>query len=94
MWLNPDLKWELDLEDIYFEGDREKLKIALENILDNQIRYAEKVISISLKEKEGSSFALRIWNDGPEITEFDMVDLFSKFRKGYEGNFGLGLAIV
>ncbi len=93
MWRNSELQWEFNLEeDVMAKGDREKIKIALENILDNQLRYAEDIISITLSKNE--TIKLKFWNDGPEIPDNKMKDLFVKFQKGYEGNFGLGLAIV
>lgn len=110
MWRNADLTWELELDPVMIKGDKEKLRIVLENIFDNQIRYAKDTISIELKEdkqvinsilrnnktgeKEDYTCLLRIWNNGPEIEESVMGSIFKKYEKGYEGNFGLGLAIV
>lgn len=92
-WQRPDINWELNLMPINIEGDREQWKVVVENLIDNQIRYAKNNIKISLKEKKDKSI-LKIWNDGPKIEENLIDNLFNKFNKGHKGEFGLGLAIV
>lgn len=92
-WHRTDINWNLDLIPISIEGDLEQWKIAIENLLDNQIRYANNQILISLKKTNNKTF-LRIWNDGPHIEENLLNTMFNKFNKGYKGEFGLGLAIA
>lgn len=92
-WQNPNLDWTLNLIPVYIEGDLEQWKIVIENLIDNQMRYAEKNIKISL-EKINKKLILQFWNDGPKIEKDLMNNLFDKFNKGYDGEFGLGLAIV
>lgn len=99
MWQNTDLNWQLNFEHLKIYGDKEKLKIALENILDNQVRYASDTISIDLKNlseesDQGFSSFIRIWNNGPAIEENILDKIFQKYKSGYQGNFGLGLAIA
>ncbi len=92
-WHRKDINWNLDLIPISIEGDFEQWKIVIENLLDNQIRYASSQILISLI-KFDNKIVLRIWNDGPPIEENLLDTMFNKFNKGYKGEFGLGLAIV
>lgn len=92
-WSRTDIDWNLELNPIFIEGDKEQWGIVIENLLDNQIRYADKRILISLKDVD-SKIILRVWNDGPPIEEKLLNTLFNKFNKGYKGEFGLGLAIV
>lgn len=96
-WQNTDLEWDVKVEPVQFKGDYEQWKIALENILDNQIRYAASRICISSTRRlrNGvSGLVLRIANDGPPI-ESGLIDrLFMEYEKGFMGQFGLGLAIV
>lgn len=89
----PEVAWELELAPCTLDGDQEQWNIALENLLDNQLRYAEKQIRISLRELEGK-LTLRIGNDGPPLDEAIRDSLFQPFRTGGGGQFGLGLAIV
>lgn len=95
-WRASEINWEIQLDEIMLKGDRDKLKVALDNILDNQIRYSKQRVSINLSKivKDRPGILLRIWNDGPEIKDEIMSNLFKKFTKGDHGDFGLGLAIV
>jgi two-component system, OmpR family, sensor histidine kinase CssS len=97
-WRRSDLIWEIKLEEITIKADREKLLIILDNILDNQIRYANKLVKIELNKNEATnstdSILLRFWNDGPYIEEDIMKYIFEKFKKGDKGKNGLGLAIT
>lgn len=96
-WQRPELNWELNSEDVKFNGVSEQWQVAIENLLDNQIRYAESLISITLtrhhKEKKPYMF-IRIHNDGPPIEESLKDRLFEEYQQGFKGEFGLGLAIV
>jgi two-component system sensor histidine kinase CssS len=96
-WQRTDLEWKVQVEPIMFKGDADQWKIALENLLDNQIRYAAGRICISSSRqiKNGKSgLTLRIANDGPPIEEKLLNSLFMEYEKGFKGQFGLGLAIV
>lgn len=88
-----DIDLKLDLDPATVEGDIDQWRVVIENLLDNQIRYAEEKILVSLK-KEADKAILRFWNDGPPIEEKIMNNIFDEFNKGYKGEFGLGLAIV
>ncbi|MEK8130655.1 HAMP domain-containing sensor histidine kinase [Paenibacillus filicis] len=89
----PEIEWELDLEaDAELRGDREQWGIAFENLLDNQLRYAQSCIRVSVTA--GSPPAIRVANDGPPLEESELEGLFEPFRTGGSGQFGLGLAIV
>ncbi|WCN39256.1 HAMP domain-containing sensor histidine kinase [Aneurinibacillus uraniidurans] len=92
-----DIEWEIDIVPACVRGDDEQVSIAIENLLDNQIRHAAQKASVTLKkvQEEGKSYVLlRFWNDGGSI-EADVKDtLFMPFYKGKKGQFGLGLTIV
>jgi two-component system sensor histidine kinase CssS len=97
-WRRDDLEWIMHLDAATILGDPEQWKIVFENLLDNQLRYAQHKIKVSLKEERNSDrspiVTVQIWNDGPQIDPKTMETLFHQFRKGYKGEFGLGLAIV
>lgn len=92
-WNRPDLHWDISLEPIYVEGDMEQWRIVVENLLDNQMRYAKGKIVVLLIQIDNRPI-LKIWNDGPPIEEKIINHMFDEFNKGYKGEFGLGLAIV
>ncbi|TDF94508.1 HAMP domain-containing sensor histidine kinase [Paenibacillus piri] len=106
----PEIDWHVDLPTVEIGGDAEQWGVAIENLLDNQVRYANTRISITMihgddKATPGASAAaaggampvtteLRIWNDGEPIDEALIDSMFDQFETGPDGQFGLGLAIV
>ncbi len=96
-WRRSELDWSLELSPLKIKGDTEQWRVVLENLLDNQIRYADHRIVISLTQQKDNgreAALLHIWNDGPAVEPEKIDILFDKFNKGYKGEFGLGLAIV
>jgi len=89
-----DVQWITNLEKICYSGDYEQWTVALENLFDNQVRYAQKTISISLHSEAHSQIFIQIENDGPPIEKNTMKTLFEKFHPGIKGEFGLGLSIT
>ena len=61
----------------------------IDNILSNFLRYAKKEIKITVKNKR-----ITFYNDGPNIDENILNDMFTPYKKGINGQFGLGLSIV
>ena len=68
------------IEPTSIEGDIDQWRVVIENLLDNQIRYAEEEILVSLKNID-NKIVLRFWNDGPQIEEDLANTLFHKFNK-------------
>ncbi|WP_236915291.1 sensor histidine kinase [Clostridium sp. Cult2] len=93
-WNRTDIDWQLELSPANINGDVEQWRVVIENLLDNQMRYAKSSILISLNSKEKNKIWLKFHNDGPNIEPEVLDSLFTKFNKGYKGEFGLGLAIV
>lgn len=91
----------LELEEVWLEGDRERLKEAVGNLASNALRHVErgKNIQVSLV-KQGEQVYLSVYNDGPVIPDKDLPHLFEPFYRGDKsrsrdsGGTGLGLAIV
>jgi len=90
--VNSKIEWNLNLDKISVNGYTEKLQVAIENILDNALRYAKEKICINLK-REDKFAVLEIFNDGPNIKEEHLDHIFDNLYKDKTGNFGLGLAI-
>ncbi|MBU5676118.1 HAMP domain-containing histidine kinase [Alkaliphilus sp. MSJ-5] len=96
-WRRSELNWTLKLSPTFVKGNIDQWRVVLENLLDNQTRYAQSKILISLANSEYPNEKLaylRIWNDGPSISAENIDDIFGKFQKGPQGEVGLGLAIV
>ncbi len=86
--IRPEVEIVKDLQPAIFRGEQESWRIVISNILDNAFRYADKNITISLRENE-----LLISNDGPCLSKERVAKLFKPFEKGSGGKFGLGLSI-
>lgn len=82
---------ELYLDNTSIFADYTQMKIIIENILSNQVRYAQSTIGISLK-KNRNRIVLKFYNDGEPLE--DEENIFNIFKKGKKGESGLGLYIV
>ena len=95
--IRPDIKWDLSLYPLEIQANGEALLTALENLMENQMRYAKTRITITMAtdEYEGRPvLSLTITNDGPCFTQKDPNVLFERYQKDQDGRWGLGLAIV
>jgi two-component system, OmpR family, sensor histidine kinase CssS len=88
-----EVNWDIENNNFKIIGNQEQFEVALENILNNCLRYANGHIKISITIENNYGKVI-IWNDGPKIDEDLLKKLFVPFSKGLEGNFGLGLTIA
>lgn len=72
-----------------FYGTSEYWETVIENLFANFVRYAETTIKIVAKNNR-----LTLYNDGPNVDPDLLEGIFTPFRKGIKGEFGLGLSIV
>ena len=72
-----------------FYGSKDSWETILDNILSNFMRYTNENIKITLKQNK-----LILYNDGDAIDKDFLEVIFTPFRKGIKGEFGLGLSIV
>ena len=86
------------IPEIYISGRKNLIKRCINNLLDNAIKYAEKVkISIS---KSNNNIFIKIEDDGPGISEQEYENVFKPFYKIDKGradsksSVGLGLSIA
>ena len=61
----------------------------IDNLLNNFMRYAKKEIKITAKNQK-----IILYNDGENIDESILNNIFTPYEKGLNGMFGLGLSIV
>ena len=88
--IRPEITFVRNMEEeVYFHGDEEPWRIAVENLIDNALRYARTNITITLRRGE-----LKVSNDGEQISDDIIEKLFRPYEKGNDGQFGLGLSIV
>ena len=89
--IRPDVKWTVYTKssESIMKGTYDMWEAVVDNILSNFVRYAEKEIKVTIK---GSKIIF--YNDGPKLDEKDLENIFSPYKKGINGQFGLGLSIV
>ena len=72
-----------------FVGTVDNWETIFDNLLGNFIRYANETIKITVTKNK-----IVLYNDGDNIDEDFLEGIFTPFRKGIKGEFGLGLSIV
>lgn len=88
-----DLEVLLNLDaDLVISGHEDKISVAFENIVENQLRYAEKCIIVR-SIIESKAISILFYNDGEKISDKDADYIFKPFEKGLKGNHGLGMSI-
>ena len=90
-YLKPNIKWLLEINDkkTIYRGTFDMWETIIDNLLNNFIRYAENEIIITIKNEK-----ITFYNDGPNIDSNILNNLFNPYKKGIEGQFGLGLSII
>lgn len=86
----PDINFKIiTSKNTTFNGTVDMWETIIDNILNNFMRYAIKEVKITIKDK-----SISFYNDGENIDENILNDIFSPYKKGIKGEFGLGLSIV
>lgn len=88
-------------ENIYYEGDGDKLARAFANLIKNAINYSYENTQIEIElTKAGSKINIVFRNKGDKIPKYKLEKIFDKFYRADEsrtsstGGTGLGLAIT
>ena len=85
-----DIKFEVNIDKkSTFYGSVENWETILDNILSNFMRYTKTTIKITVRQNK-----IILYNDGEPIEKDFIEAIFTPFRKGIKGQFGLGLSIV
>lgn len=85
-----DIEWVLDIkEENILRGTYDIWKLVFDNIFGNFMVYTDKLIKITINDKK-----MEFYNDGEKIDDKLLKDIFTQYKKGIKGNFGLGLSIV
>lgn len=87
----PDVNFivDIDKKNRVFRGSADMWEAIIDNILNNFMRYAKKKVKITVKSKK-----IILYNDGENIDENVLNNIFTPYEKGLKGVFGLGLSIV
>ena len=87
----PDVDFivNIDKKNTTFRGSADMWEAIIDNILNNFMRYAKKTVKITVKKQK-----IILYNDGENIDENVLNNIFTPYEKGLKGVFGLGLSIV
>ncbi|KOA18724.1 sensor histidine kinase CssS [Clostridium homopropionicum DSM 5847] len=88
-----NIQFEVNIDDLIVYGDEEQWTVVLENLIDNELRYAKTLIRIKAYEDNSYQYII-IYNDGEKIPDDKLHSIFGTFHKDKGGSFGLGLDIV
>jgi len=92
-----DIGYEGPNEEIMINGDKFLMKILLDNLLDNALRYSPPGSSVTTKLEKNGSIILSVEDNGPGIPVEERDLVFQRFYRilgnNAEGS-GLGLSIV
>ena len=91
----PGLRFESRLEPYRFVGARSRLERAVDNVLDNAIKWSPPGGTVDVRLADGT---LTVRDHGPGIAEADLPHVFDRFYRAAAARAlpgsGLGLAIV
>jgi two-component system, OmpR family, sensor histidine kinase MprB len=91
----PHLKFDIQLQPWFLEGDPATLERAVTNLLDNAAKWSPEEGTVTVRLSDG---LLQVADQGPGIAEEDMPHVFERFYRSTEARTmpgsGLGLAIV
>lgn len=86
-YINKNIEFIFNTDHSIFDGNNNIWEPIIDNILNNDIRYAKSKIEITIKNNK-----ISFYNDGESIK--NISELFNPFIKGNKGKTGLGLTIV
>ncbi len=91
----PDRKIKINVgEKIFVSGDSMLLQLAVNNLLDNAIKYSRKEDIVLLRiNNETNLVSLRIIDEGPGIRAAEKVKVFEKYYRGASRQIGTGLGL-
>jgi signal transduction histidine kinase len=101
-WSHVQRPWSLGaITEGTVRGDRDRLLLALDALIENAVRYSEAEGRIELSiHREGTNVVVVVADSGPGVPAAEVERIFDRFaridkgRSRETGGFGLGLAIV
>ena len=91
----PQLKFDIQVQPWFLEGDPATLERAVTNLLDNAAKWSPENGTVTVRLSDG---LLQVADQGPGIAEEDLPHVFERFYRSTEARTmpgsGLGLAIV
>lgn len=97
--LNPDVEFKRppgDADGLVFAGERQDYEEMIGNLLDNAAKWTKTTIRVSTERRGPASFATIVEDDGPGLTDEEIVEALKRGKRLDERvpGSGLGLSIV
>ena len=99
--LSQRVRLEVSVEDVTLFADRSKIRLILENLVSNAVKYSPKGGSIHLRARaSGAQLTLDVADSGPGIPQEDRAHVFEAFYTGRAARTaavkgtGIGLSVV
>jgi two-component system sensor histidine kinase GlrK len=99
--LSQRVRLDVRVDDVTLVADRSKIRLILENLVSNAVKYSPKGGTIHLKARNtGSQFILDVADNGPGIPPEDRAHVFEAFYTGRAAKStavkgtGIGLSVV
>lgn len=98
-WSNKNIDFDIELDEVQYQGDEELLQQVWINLLNNAIKFSNTNSSIAVRlNRTNSAVKVEISDTGIGMSEESMLRIFEKFYQGdkshsNDGN-GLGLSLV
>jgi two-component system sensor histidine kinase GlrK len=96
-----EIKLKLEVAPIKVRADEGKLRLVLENLLSNSIKFTPAQGAIAVRaEMEGDSLVIEVADSGPGVAPEDVPRIFEAFYQGRRpqggpvGGTGIGLSVV
>lgn len=101
LFATKEVDFQTDLEPVRVQGDGDRLRQVISNLLSNALRYTERGGGVELRvRREGEAAVLEVADTGAGIAHEDLKHVFTRFWRGEKsrsratGGAGIGLAIV
>jgi two-component system sensor histidine kinase GlrK len=98
---NREIKLKLDIANINVRADEGKLRLVLENLISNAIKFTPEKGEIAIRaEMEGGELVIEVADSGPGVAPEDTDRIFEAFYQGRRlqggpvGGTGIGLSVV
>ena len=76
------------------KSDRKLVVRIVQNLLSNAIKYANSKVVVKVERAGSHEYVITITDDGKGIDSKNLQNIFTRYYKGDDGHFGIGLAVV
>lgn len=93
---NVMLYWDVNIRELFFQADKNRLEIVLNNLLKNAFNHVPEGGWVRLAVEEKGGVSISVTNSGEQILEKDLPHIFERYYRADESRYsgaGIGLAL-